>query len=157
MRQALVFEIGLEAFDRQAGLRPELEDCLAIGLVRAEARALDEGTHDLGGELWVGLLELRGDEEPGVAPEGRVVVLGRVDDLDRATFREVEIFRAAEGSLDIARDERGRGGIRVETDEADIFFGKAVFFEDAVGGDLQIGAAELRHLMALQVLHRLEL
>jgi hypothetical protein len=45
----------------------------------------------------------------------------------------------------------------VEADEADVLFGEAVLFENTVGGDLQIGTAELRHLMALQVFHCLEL
>src|SRR3954447_18242886 len=79
--QRLALEVGAEAGGRDAGLGPELEQRLAVLLERGPVRGLDERFDDAARHVRVLGLERLGNVDVRVALEGRVVALGRVDDL----------------------------------------------------------------------------
>src|SRR4051794_34160696 len=94
--QRLALEVGAEAGGRDAGLGPELEQRLAVLLERGPVRGLDERFDDAARHVRVLGLERLGNVDVRVALEGRVVALGRVDDLGQPLRLEVEQDRAAE-------------------------------------------------------------
>src|SRR4051794_38590115 len=89
VQERLALEIGTEARGRDAGLGPELEQRLAVLLERGPVGGLDERLDAAAGHFRVLGLERLGDVDVRVALEGRVVALGRVDDLGQPLRLEV--------------------------------------------------------------------
>ncbi len=101
----------------------------------------------------MGLLEGLGDEDVGVALEGRVVALGRVDDVGQALAGHVEERRLAERGVDVARGKGGAHRRRVHVDDLEVALREPVGRQHLVDGEVMVGAAEDRELVALEVLH----
>ena len=105
--QVLLVELGGPGRVGHAALFPELEQRVAIGLVRGPARGAHEDIDHLLHLRRVVALELLAHQQRGLTRIRGVLALGAVDDLGQALVAHLEPFIAAKGRVHAVGHQRG--------------------------------------------------
>ena len=150
--QVLLVELGGPGRVGHAALFPELEQRVAIGLVRGPARGAHEDIDHLLHLRRVVALELLAHQQRGLARIRGVLALGAVDDLGQALVAHLEPFIAAKGRVHAVGHQRGLGAARVQVDALDVALGQAVGGQHVDGDQMAVGAPEDGYLVVADVL-----